>query len=99
MEKALAGQTISGDWEIDRRILKIGERIAFGSCGDLWVVSIWPSTSTAFLILFVAHFFSGACQRYHGVYLGQDVAVKILLSEHLHDALKDEFAQEVAILR
>ncbi|XP_044475349.1 serine/threonine-protein kinase STY46-like isoform X5 [Mangifera indica] len=71
MEKALAGQTISGDWEIDRRILKIGERIAFGSCGDL----------------------------YRGVYLGQDVAVKILLSEHLHDALKDEFAQEVAILR
>lgn len=37
--------------------------------------------------------------RYHGVYLGQDVAVKILRSEHLNDALEDEFAQEVAILR
>ncbi|CAB4319623.1 unnamed protein product [Prunus armeniaca] len=32
-------------------------------------------------------------------YLGQDVAVKILRSEHLNDALEDEFAQEVAILR
>ncbi|XWS15249.1 hypothetical protein CRYUN_Cryun35bG0078500 [Craigia yunnanensis] len=61
----------SGDWEIDRRLLKIGERIASGSCGDL----------------------------YHGIYLGQDVAVKILRSEHLNDALEDEFAQEVAILR
>ena len=37
--------------------------------------------------------------RYHGVYLGQDVAVKILRSEHLNDALEDEFAHEVAILR
>ncbi|KAJ0086659.1 hypothetical protein Patl1_08093 [Pistacia atlantica] len=71
VEKALAAQTISGDWEIDRKILKIGERIACGSCGDL----------------------------YRGVYLGQDVAVKILRSEHLNDALEDEFAQEVAILR
>ncbi|XP_031284694.1 serine/threonine-protein kinase STY46-like isoform X2 [Pistacia vera] len=71
VEKALAAQTISGDWEIERKILKIGERIACGSCGDL----------------------------YRGVYLGQDVAVKILRSEHLNDALEDEFAQEVAILR
>ncbi|KAL5843785.1 hypothetical protein ACOSQ4_009743 [Xanthoceras sorbifolium] len=71
VEKALAAQPISGDWEIDRRLLKIGERIASGSCGDL----------------------------YRGVYLGQDVAVKILRSEHLTDALEDEFAQEVAILR
>ena len=37
--------------------------------------------------------------RYRGVYLGQDVAIKILRSEHLNDALEDEFAQEVAILR
>ncbi|TXG53322.1 hypothetical protein EZV62_022491 [Acer yangbiense] len=70
-EKALAAQPKSGDWEIDRRLLKIGERIASGSCGDL----------------------------YRGVYFGQDVAVKILRSEHLNDALEDEFAQEVAILR
>ncbi|KAI9199974.1 hypothetical protein LWI28_000959 [Acer negundo] len=71
VEKALAAQPKSGDLEIDRRLLKIGERIASGSCGDL----------------------------YRGVYFGQDVAVKILRSEHLNDALEDEFAQEVAILR
>lgn len=33
------------------------------------------------------------------MYLGQDVAVKILRSEHLTEASEDEFAQEVAILR
>ncbi|KAH7525141.1 hypothetical protein FEM48_Zijuj06G0193600 [Ziziphus jujuba var. spinosa] len=71
VEKALTVQAKLGDWEIDRRLLKMGERIASGSCGDL----------------------------YHGVYLGQDVAVKILRSEHLNDAVEDEFAQEVAILR
>ena len=38
-------------------------------------------------------------KRYRGVYLGQGVAIKILRSEHLNDALEDEFAQEVAILR
>ncbi|XP_021654048.2 serine/threonine-protein kinase STY8 isoform X2 [Hevea brasiliensis] len=69
--KTSAAQAKSGDWEIDRRLLKIGERIASGSCGDL----------------------------YHGVYLGQDVAVKILRSEHLNDTQEEEFAQEVAILR
>ncbi|GMN48430.1 hypothetical protein TIFTF001_017601 [Ficus carica] len=69
--KSLANQTKLGDWEIDRRLLKIGERIASGSCGDL----------------------------YHGVYLGEDVAVKILRSEQLNNALEDEFAQEVAIMR
>lgn len=37
--------------------------------------------------------------RHRGIYLGQDVAVKILRSEHLNAALEDEFAQEVAILR
>ncbi|CAL5340442.1 unnamed protein product [Camellia sinensis] len=71
VEKALVSQGKSGDWEIDRRLLKIGERIASGSCGDL----------------------------YRGVYLGQDVAIKVLRSEHLNDALEDEFAQEVAVLR
>ncbi|KAK6938291.1 Serine-threonine/tyrosine-protein kinase, catalytic domain, partial [Dillenia turbinata] len=71
VEKALAAQLKPGDWEIDRRLLKIGERIASGSCGDL----------------------------YRAVYLGQDVAVKILRSEQLNEALEDEFAQEVAILR
>lgn len=59
------------DWEIDRRLLKIGERIASGSCGDL----------------------------YRGMYLGTDVAIKVLRSEHLSDTLEDEFAQEISILR
>ncbi|CAN6555671.1 unnamed protein product [Malus baccata var. baccata] len=71
VEKALSVKEKTGLWEIDRRLLKIGDRIASGSCGDL----------------------------YRGIYLGQDVAVKILRSEHLNDALEDEFAQEVAILR
>ncbi|XP_004496487.1 serine/threonine-protein kinase STY46-like isoform X2 [Cicer arietinum] len=71
VEKALASEGKSGDWEIDRRSLKIGEKLASGSCGDL----------------------------YHGVYLGEDVAVKVLRSEQLNDALEDEFTQEVAILR
>ncbi|KAL9446466.1 hypothetical protein AB3S75_014183 [Citrus x aurantiifolia] len=71
VEKAIESQTKSEDWEIDRRLLKTGERIASGSCGDL----------------------------YRGVYLGQDVAVKVLRSKHLNDALEVEFVQEVAILR
>ncbi|XP_048226692.1 serine/threonine-protein kinase STY8 isoform X3 [Ricinus communis] len=71
MNKALAAAARSGDWEIDRRLIKIGERIASGSCGDL----------------------------YHGVYFGQDVAVKVLRSEQLNDTQEEEFAQEVAILR
>ncbi|MBA0623934.1 hypothetical protein Godav_009368 [Gossypium davidsonii] len=66
IDDASATQSKSRDWEIDRRLLKIGERIASGSCGDL----------------------------YHGVYLGQDVAVKFLRSEHLNDAMEDEFTQE-----
>ncbi|KAL3504424.1 hypothetical protein ACH5RR_034265 [Cinchona calisaya] len=69
--KALAVEMKTGDWEIDTRLLKVGERIASGSCGDL----------------------------YRGAYIGQDVAVKVLRSEHLNDTIGDEFAQEVAILR
>ncbi|KAK8572213.1 hypothetical protein V6N13_047826 [Hibiscus sabdariffa] len=71
IEDVSATQEKSGDWEIDRRLLKMGERIACGSCGDL----------------------------YRGIYLGQDVAIKILRSEHLTDTLEEEFAKEVAILR
>ncbi|CAJ1976964.1 unnamed protein product [Sphenostylis stenocarpa] len=70
VEKTLATGGKSGDWEIDRRLLKLGEKIASGSSGDL----------------------------YRGVYLGEDVAVKVLKSEQLNDTLEDEFAQEVAIL-
>lgn len=44
-------------------------------------------------------FLSFLILRHRGVYFGQDVAVKILISEHLNNALEDEFAQEVAILR
>lgn len=44
-------------------------------------------------------FYSIFLQRYQGIYLGQDVAIKILRSEHLNEASEDEFAQEVAILR
>ena len=36
---------------------------------------------------------------YCGVYLGEHVALKVLRSKLLNDALEDEFAQEVAILR
>ncbi|XP_058087748.1 serine/threonine-protein kinase STY46-like isoform X3 [Magnolia sinica] len=71
IEKALTIQPKLGDWEIDRRLLKIGEKIASGSCGDL----------------------------YRGIYLGLDVAVKVLRSEHLNETLEVEFAQEVTILR
>ncbi|OMO56716.1 hypothetical protein COLO4_35572 [Corchorus olitorius] len=66
IDDASATHEKPGDWEIDRRLLKIGEKIASRSCGDL----------------------------YHGFYLGKDVAIKILRSEHLNDALEDEFAQE-----
>ncbi|XP_061969353.1 serine/threonine-protein kinase STY46-like isoform X3 [Populus nigra] len=71
IDKALAAGAKPGDWEIDRRLLKIGENIASGSSGDL----------------------------YRGVYLGQDVAIKIFRSEQLNDTQEEEFAQEVAILR
>ncbi|KAH0679962.1 hypothetical protein KY290_023754 [Solanum tuberosum] len=70
-EKVIVPRSKPEDWEIDRRLLKIGERIASGSCGDL----------------------------YRGMYLGMDVAIKVLRSEHLNDTLEDEFAQEIAILK
>ncbi|XP_074272539.1 serine/threonine-protein kinase STY46-like isoform X2 [Silene latifolia] len=71
VDNALATQAEPGKWEIDRKLLKIGEKIASGSCGDL----------------------------YRGLYLGQDVAIKFLKSEHLSEGSEDEFAQEVDILR
>lgn len=37
LEKAIAAQRKSEDWEIDWRLLTIGEKIAVGSCGDLLV--------------------------------------------------------------
>lgn len=54
-------------------------------------ILLWASSLLNPLFLFIL--------RYRGIYLGQDVAVKILRSEHLNDALEDEFAQEVEILR
>ncbi|GER47879.1 protein kinase [Striga asiatica] len=71
LERIIGEQTKHEDWEIDWRLLKMGEKIAAGSCGDL----------------------------YRGVYLGRDVAIKVLRSEHLNKSLEAEFAQEVAILR
>lgn len=71
VEKSLAVEANSQGWEIDTRLIKMGEKIASGSCGDL----------------------------YRGVYIGLDVAVKILRSEHLSATLEEEFRQEVAILR
>ncbi|KAI0494477.1 hypothetical protein KFK09_024615 [Dendrobium nobile] len=59
------------DWEIDRSLLKIGDKIGSGSSGDL----------------------------YRGSYLDQDVAIKVLRSEHLNETMRVEFAQELMILR
>ncbi|XP_052138871.1 serine/threonine-protein kinase STY46 isoform X2 [Oryza sativa Japonica Group] len=70
-ERTLPFQVKGGEWEIDKRLLKMGGMIASGSCGDL----------------------------YHGTYLGEDVAVKILRSEHLNKNVWNEFTQEVYILR
>ncbi|KAK4800741.1 hypothetical protein SAY86_021228 [Trapa natans] len=70
IENILSAQA-SGNLEIDRRLLKIGEKITSGSFGDL----------------------------FHGTYLGQDVAIKILRSEHINEVPANEFAQEVEILR
>lgn len=70
-DKVLGSLMKVGDWEIDKRCLKMGKKIACGSCGDL----------------------------YCATYLGQDVAVKILKTEQLNEAMALEFNQEVEILR
>ncbi|KAF3790886.1 Serine/threonine-protein kinase [Nymphaea thermarum] len=70
-ERILLAPQRQEDWEIDRRLLKMGEKIASGSCGDL----------------------------YRGIYLGNDVAIKVIRPEHLNEALEVEFTQEVMILR
>ncbi|XP_031475624.1 serine/threonine-protein kinase STY46-like isoform X3 [Nymphaea colorata] len=70
-ERILLAPQRQEDWEIDRRLLKMGEKIASGSCGDL----------------------------YRGIYLGHDVAIKVIRPEHLNEAIEVEFTQEVMILR
>ncbi|CAL4904088.1 unnamed protein product [Urochloa decumbens] len=70
-ERTLPFQVKGGEWEIDKRLLKMGGMVASGSCGDL----------------------------YHGTYLGEDVAVKVLRAEHLNKNVWNEFTQEVYILR
>ncbi|RCV36118.1 hypothetical protein SEVIR_7G306100v4 [Setaria viridis] len=70
-ERTLPFQVKGGEWEIDKRLLKMGGMIASGSCGDL----------------------------YHGTYLGEDVAIKVLRAEHLNKNVWNEFTQEVYILR
>lgn len=98
MEKTLAIEPKYSDWEIDRRLLKIGEKIGSGSCGDLWVALACPYVTfyPSFLLLTSFIFAMGRCR---GVYLGQDVAVKLLKAEHLNESLEVEFTQEVTILR
>uniref|UniRef100_A0A0E0KX37 Protein kinase domain-containing protein n=1 Tax=Oryza punctata TaxID=4537 RepID=A0A0E0KX37_ORYPU len=70
-EKVLELQENIGDSEFDRSLLRIGEKIASGSSGDL----------------------------YQGTYLGVEVAVKFLRSEHVNDSSKVEFLQEIMILK
>ncbi|KAJ3671397.1 hypothetical protein LUZ60_007476 [Juncus effusus] len=72
-ERLLSLQPKNGgaEWEIDKRFLKMGDKIASGSCGDL----------------------------HRGNYFGEEVAIKILRSEHLNENLWGEFIQEVNILR
>uniref|UniRef100_A0A804RGI0 non-specific serine/threonine protein kinase n=1 Tax=Zea mays TaxID=4577 RepID=A0A804RGI0_MAIZE len=70
-ERTLPFQVKGGEWEIDKRLLKMGGMVASGSCGDL----------------------------YHGTYLGEDVAVKVIRAEHLNKNVWNEFTQEVYILR
>ncbi|XP_074304177.1 serine/threonine-protein kinase STY46-like [Silene latifolia] len=36
VDNAIASQAEPGKWEINRKLLKIGEKIASGSCGDLY---------------------------------------------------------------
>nr|KAJ0195197.1 hypothetical protein LSAT_V11C700351890 [Lactuca sativa] len=62
IKRAVATEANFIDTKIDIRLLKIGEKVASRSCGDL----------------------------HHGVYVGQEVDVKILRSEHLNEALAHE---------
>ncbi|KAL6962400.1 non-specific serine,threonine protein kinase, partial [Sarracenia purpurea var. burkii] len=67
---------------------------------DVFVVDGWPVEDTEGLCEAVEKAIARSeGSWYRGVYLGQDVAVKFLRSEHLNEALEDEFAHEVAILR
>ncbi|URE12335.1 kinase family [Musa troglodytarum] len=70
-ERTLTVQLKADDWDIERKLLKMGEKIASGSCGDL----------------------------FRGSYLGQDVAIKVIRSDHLNESLLLEFHQEVSILK
>ncbi|KAK6131440.1 hypothetical protein DH2020_034820 [Rehmannia glutinosa] len=99
VEKTIAAQTTQEEWEIDWRLLKMGKK----SLLDL--VEICEFTAIEFVDLLChilqlcLHFKCFQMTRYRGVYLGQNVAIKVLRSEHLNNSLEVEFAQEVAILR
>ncbi|KAK6118795.1 hypothetical protein DH2020_047486 [Rehmannia glutinosa] len=99
VEKTIAALTTQEEWEIDWRLLKMGKK----SLLDL--VEICEFTAIEFVDLLChilqlcLHFKCFQMTRYRGVYLGQDVAIKVLRSEHLNNSLEVEFAQEVAILR
>lgn len=43
--------------------------------------------------------FKKNCYRFRGSYLGQDVAIKVIRSDHLNESLLLEFHQEVSILK
>lgn len=95
-------------WRLGNRQEVIEDRRK-NSIRFLWRFVSWVFLQLIICVLFLAYclsFFllligliSCFILRYHGVYLGQDVAVKVLRSEQLNDASEDEFAQEVAILR
>ena len=53
----------------------------------------------SFFLFSVTHSQLQLSKRYRGVYKGQDVAIKVLRSEHLNDNLEEEFDQEVDISR
>lgn len=56
-ERTLPFQVKGGEWEIDKRLLKMGERIASGSCGDLLVIFILLKAyllySLVFFLIFI----------------------------------------------
>lgn len=82
------------------QLVEKGEKIGSGSCGDLYVwnqnlVIMFLFISLSFLCRIVCFIF----YRYHGLYQGQEVAIKILKFEHLTHSVEVEFADEVNILR
>ncbi|KAL4565878.1 hypothetical protein LXL04_029984 [Taraxacum kok-saghyz] len=87
MERAIARS--EGSWCGSKRSKSAIERASFVDTEiDLKLLNIGEKVA------------SGSCGDLHrGVYIGQEVAVKIFRSEQLNEALENEFAHEVTILR